>query len=117
MSSNGRQIFLSYGHRDATEVALRLRDDLEANGYSVWQDEKRIRGGHGAGHRWKWDDSTDTRPNQTKLALVEVETGAPIAQFPELRGFVKWHPSGRIWCNHRSRQVLLLQLEGEPHAS
>ena len=45
MGTNGRQIFLSYGHRDATELALRLRGDLEANGYSVWQDEKRIRGG------------------------------------------------------------------------
>ena len=34
------RLFLSYGHRDATELALRLRSDLEAAGYSVWQDEQ-----------------------------------------------------------------------------
>jgi WD40 repeat protein len=64
-----------------------------------------------AGHRWKWDDSTDTRPNQVNLTLIDGESGVAIAHFPELRGGVKWHPSGRIWSDQRSRQVLLLQLE------
>jgi len=65
-----------------------------------------------AGHRWKWDDSTDTRLSQVKLTLIDGESGAPIAHFPELRGGVTWHPSGRIWSDQRSRQVSLLQLEG-----
>ncbi|HKI33126.1 MAG TPA: toll/interleukin-1 receptor domain-containing protein [Gemmataceae bacterium] len=38
-------LFLSYGHSDATELALRLRADLDAAGYDVWLDRQRIRTG------------------------------------------------------------------------
>jgi WD40 repeat protein len=65
-----------------------------------------------AGRRWTWDASTDTRPNQMSLALVDGNSGARVAHFPEVRGFIQWHPGGRIWVNQRSRQVSLLQLEG-----
>jgi hypothetical protein len=62
--------------------------------------------------RWQWDESTDTRPNQMNLALIDGQTGLCVARFPELRGFIQWHPDGRIWVNQRSRQVWLLELEG-----
>jgi WD40 repeat protein len=39
------RLFLSYGRRDARDLADRLQADLEARGYEVWQDTRRIRGG------------------------------------------------------------------------
>lgn len=39
------RLFLSYGRRDASDLANRLRADLEAHGYEVWQDTQRIRSG------------------------------------------------------------------------
>jgi hypothetical protein len=38
-------IFISYGRKDARELAVRLRDDLEAVGFSVWLDLENIPGG------------------------------------------------------------------------
>ena len=38
-------IFISYGRKDARELAIRLRDDLEAVGFSVWLDLENIPGG------------------------------------------------------------------------
>lgn len=38
-------IFISYGREDARELAIRLRDDLRAVGYSVWLDLSQIGGG------------------------------------------------------------------------
>lgn len=66
--SNGApgRIFLSYGHRDATELALRLRTDLETAGYSVWQDEARIR----AGHAWTDEIRQGLRESDLVLALL-----------------------------------------------
>ena len=59
-------LFLSYGHRDATELALRLRDDLEAAGYSVWQDERRIR----AGSAWTDEIRQGLRESDLVVALL-----------------------------------------------
>jgi len=38
-------IFISYGRKDSTPFALRLRDDLEALGWRVWLDQSEIDGG------------------------------------------------------------------------
>ncbi|HUC38113.1 MAG TPA: toll/interleukin-1 receptor domain-containing protein [Acidimicrobiales bacterium] len=40
-----RQIFESYGRLDASELADRLRGDLEADGYQVWRDVEEIHAG------------------------------------------------------------------------
>ncbi|HQX53564.1 MAG TPA: hypothetical protein PLY87_22360 [Planctomycetaceae bacterium] len=37
------RLFLSYGRRDAAELASRLRIDLEKIGSEVWQDIREIR--------------------------------------------------------------------------
>jgi TIR domain/AAA ATPase domain len=39
------RIFESYGRRDASELAARLRRDLEAREFEVWQDIERLEGG------------------------------------------------------------------------
>jgi len=44
------QVFLSYGVRDASDIAERLHRDLTARGYKMWQDIDRIRTG------WAWDN-------------------------------------------------------------
>ena len=44
------RVFLSYGVRDAPDVAERLHRDLTARGYKIWQDGDRIRTG------WAWDN-------------------------------------------------------------
>jgi len=36
---------MSYGRLDASDLALRLKYDLEMNGYDVWQDTEKIRAG------------------------------------------------------------------------
>lgn len=38
-------IFISYGRRDGRELAMRLRDDLQRLGHSVWLDTNEIPGG------------------------------------------------------------------------
>ncbi|MCA9912697.1 MAG: toll/interleukin-1 receptor domain-containing protein, partial [Anaerolineae bacterium] len=38
-------IFISYSRKDSKELALRLRDDLQATGFSVWLDLSEISGG------------------------------------------------------------------------
>src|SRR5262245_31253856 len=60
------RVFLSYGHRDATELALRLRGDLEAGGYAVWQDERAIR----AGHAWTDEIRDGLRASDLVVALL-----------------------------------------------
>ena len=45
MASTETNIFISYGRKDARELAVRLKDDLMAVGYSVWIDLNEIPGG------------------------------------------------------------------------
>ncbi len=45
MTRRVTNIFISYGRKDARTLALRLRDDLEAVGFSVWLDLENIPGG------------------------------------------------------------------------
>jgi hypothetical protein len=64
--SRRRRLFLSYGHRDAMDLALRLRTGLEAAGYSVWQDEQRIR----AGRAWTDEIRQGLRESDLVIALL-----------------------------------------------
>src|ERR1700675_3580772 len=50
MPDDPPRLFLSYGVRDASDVAERLHRDLTARGYKIWQDIDRIRTG------WAWDN-------------------------------------------------------------
>ncbi|MGB7342471.1 MAG: DarT ssDNA thymidine ADP-ribosyltransferase family protein [Phototrophicaceae bacterium] len=45
MAHNATKIFISYGRKDAGDLANRLKDDLMAVGYSVWLDLNQIQGG------------------------------------------------------------------------
>ncbi len=43
--ANMTKIFISYGRKDGRDLAVRLRDDLQAVGFSVWLDLEEIPGG------------------------------------------------------------------------
>lgn len=60
------RLFLSYGRRDASELAGRLVSDLEAAGYHVWQDTRSIR----AGNDWQSNIVDGLRSTQLVVALL-----------------------------------------------
>ena len=47
------RLFLSYGRRDAEEIAERLEADLSLLGFDVWRDRRQIRSGK------EWDDKIE----------------------------------------------------------
>src|SRR5215468_115094 len=60
------RLFLSYGRRDASDLADRLRADLEARGYEIWQDTRRIR----SGTEWEEEIKAGLRQTQVVLAVL-----------------------------------------------
>jgi WD40 repeat protein len=70
MPDEPSRVFLSYGVRDASEIAERLRCDLAARGYDVWQDVKRLR----AGRPWDEDVPEGLRNSQVVLALLSPQS-------------------------------------------
>ncbi len=59
-------MFLSYGRRDAKDLADQLSVDLAAAGYEVWQDTSEIR----AGHSWEQQIEDGLRSTQVVIALL-----------------------------------------------
>jgi WD40 repeat protein len=60
------RLFLSYGRRDAKELADRLSVDLAAAGYDVWQDTGQIHGGTS----WQHEIVDGLRSAQLVIALM-----------------------------------------------
>jgi hypothetical protein len=60
------RLFLSYGRRDAEEIAERLEADLSLLGFDVWRDRRQIRSGK------EWDDEIEAglRSSQLVVALL-----------------------------------------------
>jgi hypothetical protein len=59
-------LFLSYGRRDARELANRRCDDLESVGYEVWQDTREIR----SGRVWEQEIRDGLRSTQIMIAVL-----------------------------------------------
>jgi hypothetical protein len=66
MPDEPSRVFLSYGVRDASEIAERLHRDLAARGYQIWQDVSRLR----VGRPWDEDVPEGLRTSQVVLALL-----------------------------------------------
>jgi TIR domain len=64
MPDEPTRVFLSYGVRDASDVAERLHRDLTARGYKIWQDIERIRTG------WAWDNELQDGLLTSKVVLA-----------------------------------------------
>jgi WD40 repeat protein len=60
------RVFLSYGRRDASDLAGRLRADLRARGYDVWLDTERVR----SGKDWNQQIQDGLRDTQVVVALL-----------------------------------------------
>jgi hypothetical protein len=60
------RLFLSYGRRDAKELADRLCADLAAEGYEVWRDTREIR----PGTDWQQKIVDGLRSTQILVALL-----------------------------------------------
>jgi WD40 repeat protein len=59
-------VFLSYGRKDALEVAKRLEQDLDAAGFEVWMDIKKI----GSGSLWQQEIEDGLRESQVVVSLL-----------------------------------------------
>lgn len=57
-------IFISYGRKDAKELAFRLRDDLQNLGHSVWLDVEEITGGA------SWSEEIERAIEHCNVALA-----------------------------------------------
>jgi hypothetical protein len=60
------RLFLSYGRRDAQDLADRLAVDLAANGFAVWQDTREI----ATGSSWQHEIVDGLRSAQVVVALM-----------------------------------------------
>ena len=65
-SSDPFKIFLSYGRRDAGELATRLEKDLKAQGYEIWRDIRQIK----SGSDWQGEITDGLRNAQIVVALL-----------------------------------------------
>jgi WD40 repeat protein len=61
-----RRIFISYAHRDGSELATRLQQDLSASGFDAWLDTHRLR----AGVAWTLAIEQEIDNRDIVLALV-----------------------------------------------
>jgi WD40 repeat protein len=79
-------IFISYSHRDARDLALRLFKDLSGDGYHVWFDDVRLT----AGVSWtqKIEEALDA--HEVVIALMSHESyTSPICRAEHLRALRK----------------------------
>ncbi|MCX8511999.1 MAG: TIR domain-containing protein, partial [Chthoniobacteraceae bacterium] len=65
-SEERTKIFLSYGRRDAADIAERLHRDLTAAGFDVWRDTQEIR----SGSQWQDEIEAGLRSAQVVVSLL-----------------------------------------------
>ncbi|MCX8512623.1 MAG: TIR domain-containing protein, partial [Chthoniobacteraceae bacterium] len=65
-SQDRTKIFLSYGRRDAADIAERLHRDLTAAGFEVWRDTQEIR----SGSQWQDEIEAGLRSAQVVVSLL-----------------------------------------------
>ena len=63
-------LFISYGHADASAFAQRLKSDLESVGYTVWWDEEGIRSGQA------WDARIEGAIEECSVLLAVLTPGS-----------------------------------------
>lgn len=75
MVSNATNIFISYGRKDARDLAHRLKDDLMAVGYSVWLDTNEIPGGA------DWSQQIEDAIEQSHIMLALLSPASYTSQW------------------------------------
>jgi hypothetical protein len=86
----GPTVFISYGHDEYAELALRLKADLEKLGFSPWLDQSEIKGGQ------QWEVSIEDGLKRTDCAFLRTPhcasyganlPAAPVHQPAAVAGF------------------------------
>jgi hypothetical protein len=78
-----QKVFISYAHKDGTELASRLNADLTKNGYDVWLDKARLQGGES----WSRDIEAAIDRADTVLALMSLGSyDSEVCRGEQLRG-------------------------------
>jgi hypothetical protein len=62
----GVRVFISYGRKDASELATRLATQLTKNGFDVWLDRSELR----AGKAWEQQIIDGLRETKVVIALL-----------------------------------------------
>jgi hypothetical protein len=73
--TNSLRIFISYAREDATDLALKLRDDLRAVGHSAWLDQSEIVGGA------NWSQAIERAIEVCDVALTLLSPGSYRSQY------------------------------------
>src|SRR5216684_2233232 len=63
-------IFISYAHRDGSDLALRLKHDLDALGFDVWLDKHRLKGGD------RWINEIEKALDRAQVVLALLSDGS-----------------------------------------
>ena len=108
------RLFLSYGRRDAADLARQLCGDLERHGYRVWLDASQISVGSRweevcrwaetgtGGHRRPQSCSRAARPLMTATASVGTKSASPHSNW-DSPSFRSWRSS--VKCHFRWRSL------------
>lgn len=91
-------IFISYGRKDAFDIAVRLRDDLIAQGYSVWLDTNDIMGGA------DWSQDIEVAIEACHVLLALMSHSAYESQ---------WCRAEQLRALRKGKRIVPLLLEGE----
>ena len=94
-------IFISYGRADARDLAIRLRDDLQAAGYQVWLDLSEIPGGA------SWSVNIEEAIEHCHVALALMSKSSHESP---------WCRAEQLRAMRKGKQVipLLVQTDAEP---
>lgn len=87
-------IFISYARSDTRELALKLRDDLQASGYSVWLDTSEIIGGD------DWVHQLETAIDACHVLLALMSPGAQAS---------RWCRAEHMRAMRKGKQVIPLR--------
>jgi len=64
------RLFVSYAHKDGSQLAVRLSDDLRREGYTVWIDTARLKGGT------SWTTEIELALERSDVVLAILSRGA-----------------------------------------
>lgn len=98
MADNNINIFISYGRKDSRELAINLRDDLMAVGYSVWLDLNEIPGGA------DWSQKIEDAIEQSHIMLALLSPASYHSQ---------WCRAEQLRATRKGKRLIpLLAVEG-----
>src|SRR6266478_4744834 len=72
-ASSAARVFISYAHNDGSQLAKRLRNDIDREGYDVWVDSSRLNGGA------SWTSEIELALDKSDVVLALLSRGSFIS--------------------------------------